>query len=348
MGKNGKPVEVVFLVPTAKFDSVTFVTMQYVIALRARGIAAYICSVRPSRVVLQNELVAPRRALLSCDVVVTGLFVPDIVGWILKCLRRRVRWVAFLHCNITAGMAGERKFLAHQRVALWLWALRQAETIIAPSQYAARSFKGMPQVILLPHCIVPEIENDFRRLAGAAPTTARVPAATPASGAPAYVFIGRDTPIKRLRSVLRLLRLDPAARVRIVTELSFSKAAVAALPPAESARCDVIGFSSDPYAHVGADDIVVCPSGREGFGMVPLECLSRGIAFAPINEGAFREYWADTPLCYSRIEQLPALASRAVGNDSVTPLRDQFIGKAALDARIDILLPTLTGQPRGE
>jgi hypothetical protein len=161
------------------------------------------------------------------------------------------------------------------------------------------------------------------------------------------VFIGRDTPTKRLRSVLRLLQLDPAARVRIVTDLSFSKVAVAALSPEEHTRCDVIGFSSDPYAHVGVGDIVVCPSGREGFGMVPLECLSRGIAFAPINEGAFREYWKDTPLCYSRIEQLPDLASCAVGDESVTQLRDQFIGQAALEARIDILLATLTGQPRG-
>jgi hypothetical protein len=340
MKKNGvnRSSRVVFLVPRIIANSVTFVIYQYVVALRARGIDAVIAAPRSAKIALDPDIVAPFSAIFLCDVLITSLFVPDLIGWLVSRVRR-IDWVPFLQCDIIGGMVGERKRFAKWRVAVWRGALGSATRVVTPSRYAAKSLRPVPQLALLPHCLVLSLETQFRAITGrlAPPVADRAQEADPA-----YVFIGRDTPTKRLRSVLRLLSLDPRARVRLITAIDFSSAAVAALTPDERDRCEIVGFAVDPYAHVLPDDIVVCPSGREGFGMVPLECLARGIACAVIDEGAFHEYWAATSMSYSRIEDLAA--RRGCQSHVAQVIRDAFIGGDALRQRVDRLEMIIAGK----
>ena len=327
-------MDVVFLVPRICRESVSFVAMQYVIGLRERGVTAAIVGLRGGDHPAIRPLVAPRSSLAGARAIVSNLFLPDLAAAALKRVRPGLRWISLLHCNMLIGMVGEQKRFARERIGAWRRALAQADAIAAPSHYAARGLlAGRGPVTPLPHALVPELEAAFR----AVPLGSHFPALPPA-----YVFIGRDTPTKRLHAMFRLLHADPAARVRLVSHLDHSAGLFAQLPAEARARVELVGFAADPYAHVGAADIIVCPSGREGFGLIPLEALARGLRPATIREGPFAEYWNAAGLCYGRIEELAALPPPA--SDALNVLRTRFIGWPALMERVDVLIDLLNGR----
>lgn len=308
-------------------------------ALRARGLDAGLVGLRGGDLDASREFVLPHTSLANCDVLVSNLFLPDLAASMLRRARSRMRWISLLHCDMIVGMLGEEKSYARQRVGAWRRALAGADALLSPSAYATKGLPDGPPVFRLPHALVPEVEARFRGTARGKPR----PVDDRRAGDPSYVFIGRDTRTKRLFSMIRLLRADPGARIRLVTRLEHSAALVASLGEAERARCEVIGYSVNPFDHVDTGDIIVCPSGREGFGLVPLEALARGFRPAMIREGSFREYWHDAGLCYDRIEELPAMP--ATSESTLAGLRQRFIGWPALQERVDVLLDVIAGRP---
>jgi len=319
-------------------DSVTFIALQYVLALRERGVDAGLIGLRGGDVAACRPFVRPRASLATCDVLVSNLFLPDLAASMIRRARPRMRWVSLLHCNMIVGMLGEKKVATRERIGLWRRALAGADAILSPSAYAAKGLSGGPAIIRLPHALVPEIEARFR----GEPGTGRAQPASSRWGDPTYVFIGRDTRTKRLYSMVRLLRADRRTHIRLITRIEHSAAIIDSLDASERARCELIGYSANPYDHVSPADIIVCPSGREGFGLVPLEALARGFRPAMIREGAFAEYWEAAGLCYDRIEDLPSLP--AASERSIGELRQRFIGWPALQERTDVLLDVISGR----
>lgn len=335
-------MDVVFLVPTICRDSVSFVAMQYANALRAEGIEAGIAGVRGGDHPAIRHLKVGQSALASCGAIISNLFLPDLAAAAVKRARPRVRWISLLHCDLLTGILGERKSHARQRIGLWRQALAGADAIAAPSFYSARALMpGGPPVVRLPHALLIDEETRFRGVAGVPP------AAHPADARPTFVFIGRDTPTKRLYAMFRLLKANPDAHIRLISRLDHSAGLYAALSGADRARVELIGFAPDPYAHVGRQDIIVCASGREGFGLIPVEAIARGLRPATIREGAFEEYWNVPGLCYDRVEDVPMLAPPEPA--VIAGLRARFVGAEAMTSRIDVLKDLLAGRtPAGK
>ena len=307
------PQRIVFLVPRYTFESVSFIAHQYVQALSACGLDARIASLRRSTLPADPLLNRSRWSLVSCNVLVTHLFLPDLVGCALSRLIPSIRWVPFLHCDIVGGLAAERRPLAKLKAWLWRAALSRAEMLISPSRYALHGARFTGTSIVVPHCIVPSVEAAFRRRAGSGGNEVgdAMPAAPPVETQSSYVFIGRDTRGKRLSTLLRMLGREPTARLKVIGAIEHSRSVLERMEPSALARCALLGRCYDPYRHVAVGEVVVCPSGREGFGLVPLECLARRIPVAVINEGVFRELYGGTSIVYDRIDELPKIIGEA-------------------------------------
>lgn len=332
--------KVIFLVPTYAAESVSFVAYQYVTAMRRRGIDARICSLRRSEMPHDELVCRSKWELLGCDTLVTNLLLPDLLGFVLSRLLPWIRWRPFLHCHIIGGLAAERKPFARAKAWVWRAILSTAPVLAAPSRYALRSVPNARRTAVIPHCIEPAIEAAFRSLArsGTAAATA-TDDATPAPCADtdtlSYVFIGRDTRAKRLRSLLGLLQTNPMINIKVIGALDHSRRMFDALPASQAARCQILGQQFDPYAYVLTGDIVVCPSGREGFGLVPIECLARDIPVAVIDEGAFKELYGGMSIVYDRVANLPRSAAKLTRDNAA--IRERFIGASVLDQRVDLL-----------
>lgn len=341
--ETGQLPRVVFLVPKYILDSVSFVVYQYAVSLRKMEFDAVICSLRPPSLVADPSVRAPIWNIFSCDTLVTNLFLPDLAGFLISRVFSRIKWIPFLHCDIVGGLAAEGRAFARLKACIWRAVLSRAELVISPSRYALRSLPSVRRATIIPHCIDQTLDAEFRDQAQATrPDHAAAPSSDIVHGACAgqrYVFIGRDTRGKRLKSLLQLLALDPHSRLKIIGAIDHSRSALDQLPPSQAARCLLLGRQFDPYRHVEPGEVVVCPSGREGFGLVPVECIARNIPVAVLDEGVFKELYGHTSMVYSRIADLPRHVDR-IPSDLVG-IRECYVGPRALGQRVALLVPLL-------
>ncbi len=333
-------MKVIFLLPSYVANSVSFIAYQYAETLTSRGYSAGVTSIRKSALKNCSLQYIPQWKILKCEVLVTNLFLPDLFGFFLSYVRPSMKWVVFLHCDIVGGLAAERKPFAKIKAWLWRKVIAHANTVISPSLYALKNLNTIKHSVIIHHCINPEVEYSFRSSAGLPISKTHILTKYPLkSFSSSYVFIGRDTPAKRLFVLLSLLRIDPKCTIKVIGEISFSKEKIEQLTKEEFLRCTFYGYQEDPYQFLNNEDVVICPSGREGFGLIPLECIARNIPVAVINEGAFRELYGDTSIVYSKISELPLSVSKLSGD--VNMLKEKYIGADALNERVDRLISVL-------
>lgn len=339
---NGSKIKqrVVFLVPRYTFESVSFICYQYVSELRKHGIDAHIASLRNASLPKDPVLNKLLWQLPSCDILITHLFLPDLVGFLLSRLIPSIKWVPFIHCDIVGGLAAERRPFTKFKAWLWKSIIYRAELVISPSQYALRCLPNVKNVVIVPHCIDPEVEAVFRDMAiGKSKESDGSQVELDNETTPCYVFIGRDTRGKRLSSLLRLVANNKMLKLRVIGKVNYSKIILEQLSSLDLTRCEFLGHRFDPYRYVRQGDVVVCPSGREGFGLVPLECIARNIPVAVINEGVFRELYGGTSMVYDRLTDIPDMTGELTKD--MRPIREKFIGRTALAVRIELLMAIL-------
>lgn len=333
-------MKTIFLLPSYISDSVSFIAYQYVETLRRRGYDVGITSVRHSPLRNSSLQYVSRWKIFKCKVLVTNLFLPDLLGYFISRLHPSTKWVAFLHCDVVGGLAAERKSFAKVKAWLWRKVLSRADLVISPSLYALKNLTAIKNSVIIHHCISPDIEYYFRSNAGLPISKTHIITKYPLeSCSSSYVFIGRDTPAKRLFVLLSLLRIDPKCTIKVIGKITFSQEKIEQLTEEEFSRCTFYGYQEDPYQFLNNEDVVICPSGREGFGLIPLECIARNIPVAVINEGVFRELYGDTSIVYSKISELPLNVSQL--SKDIQMLKEKYIGVGALNERVDRLISVL-------
>ena len=331
----------IFVLPSYTSDSVSLIAYQYVQALVQRGHEVGITSIRRSALQKGPEFFyVSIFHIFRCNTIVTNLFLPDLLGFLISHIHPRIKWVAFLHCDVIGGLAAEAKPFAKVKAWLWRLVLSRAESVISPSHYALKRLSKLNNITIIQHCINPVVERWFRANAlinASKPKRTDYPHS--AVRQPSYVFIGRDTRAKRLFVLFDLLRADPNCRVKVIGTIAHSSSRVAQLSQEERARCTFYGYQSDPYQFLDSKDTVICPSGREGFGLIPVECFARDIAVAVINEGVFKELYGNSSIAYFRIsdlqEKIPNLTQ------SMQILKAKYVGEDALSKRVDQLVVVL-------
>lgn len=335
-------MKTVFLLPSYMSDSVSFISYQYVACLRARGYDVSIASIRRSRLNNCSMLYVSKWNIFTCKVLVTNLFLPDLFGFIISKFFPSIKWVVFLHCDIIGGLAAERKPFVKLKAWLWRLVLSKANLVISPSLYAFKSLPSINNRVIIPHCIDPAVEIFFRSNCGLIARKFQISKNNLAiNKSSSYVFIGRDTPAKRLSSLLTLLHIDKACTIKVIGLIKHSKEKINKLTETEISRCIFLGYQNDPYQFLSIGDVVVCPSGREGFGMIPLECIARNIPVAVINEGVFKELYGGSSISYERIADLPRSIFRL--NEDMKNLKIKYIGVDALNERTDMIISALFG-----
>ena len=220
--------------------------------------------------------------------------------------------------------------------------LSRADLVLSPSLYALKSLSAVKSSGIIPHCINPEVESSFRSNASSGAVESYISTRSSiVNEGISYVFIGRDTPAKRLSVFLNLLQIDKTCTIKVIGSIKHSKAKINQLTEEEVSRCTFFGYQNDPYNFLTSSDVVVCPSGREGFGLIPLECIARNIPVAVINEGVFKELYSGSSIVYNRIADLPMNVFRL--NKDMKMLKIKYIGADALNERIDMLVSFLFG-----
>ena len=304
-------------------------------AAKARGLATYLVRQRGS---YDFRLVGRARTLLHAlrpDVVVGHDYKADLV------LRRAAQaelipWVAVVH-GYTAENKKVRLFEALDRRAI-----RHAHAVVVVSEAGRAQVTAAGVNPARVHLVANGVDVEAVRAAAQAGRTALRHEWGLGTEHVALLALGRLSPEKGHRVLLEALRTltpteFPTVRVLLVGD-GAERASLEALCK-DDPRVRFLGWRSDPHACLGAADLFVQPSLREGLPISLLEAMAVGLPIVATAVGGVPEALehGDAGLLVPPADA-PALAA-ALREALARPAQDLHHGAAAAEearARYDV------------